>query len=162
MKSKILLLMLIISTSAFSQSITVEPSFGVSEIGKNVGESYGINVGYELNKVRTLYLSHDISNIKEKNLDIKYNLNKTTLLFSNKLAELNKVDLDMLVGFSYIVIEDKLPIDKNKFTGFDLGMCINFYSESKVSFGAKIVNTFSTVSPGGMRHSSFFVKFRLK
>jgi len=127
-KNIITLVMFALPLLGMSQSkVSVEASGGILNIGKDIGENYELGFNYHINEVSTLKLSGLASNMDNRASDIDYQVLKFSLHAERRLAGSDDIEMGLLFGASYLTIQDKLPLDKNDFTGLDLGLNINFF-----------------------------------
>ena len=139
--------------------LSVETSIGNLNIGKDRGENIELGVNYHFSERTTLKISGLGGKLENRPTDIDYQVLKFSLHGEQKIVPLENIELGVLLGFSYLTIEDELPLDKNDFTGFDLGLNINFYPKSDWGLGLKLVNTFAYEAPGGIIQTNVYVKY---
>jgi len=127
-KNIITLVMFALPLLGMSQSkVSVEASGGILNIGKDIGENYELGFNYHISELTTLKLSGLASNMDNRASDIDYQVLKFSLHAERRLAGSDSIEMGLLFGASYLTIQDKLPLDKNDFTGLDLGLNINFF-----------------------------------
>uniref|UniRef100_UPI00404B393B hypothetical protein n=1 Tax=Flavobacterium sp. TaxID=239 RepID=UPI00404B393B len=144
-----------IAQSKFS----IESTFGLLNLGKDSGENYELGVNYHFSENTALKLSGLSGNLNNKNSDIDYSLIKFSLHAEQSVATVKNIKLSFLFGFSYFSIDDDLPLDKNEFTGLDMGFNVDFYPDSDWGIGLKVVNTYAYKAPGGFRQANVFLKY---
>ncbi len=159
-KNIITLVMIALPLLGISQSkVSVETSIGNLNIGKDRGENIELGINYHFSEKTAIKLSGLGGKLENRPTNIDYQVLKFSLYGEQKILPVENIELGVLLGVSYIDIEDNLPLDKNQFTGLDLGMNINFYPKSNWGLGLKLVNTFAYEAPGGIIQTNVFVKY---
>lgn len=160
-KSIITLALIALPMFGLAQSkVSVEATGGILNIGKDIGENYELGFNYHISEVTTFKLSGLASNLDNRANDFGYQVLKFSLHAERRLAGSDDIEMGLLFGVSYLTVQDKLPLDKNDFTGLDLGLNINFFPKKKFSFGTKLVSTYAYEAPGGILQANGFVNYR--
>jgi hypothetical protein len=144
-----------IAQSKFS----IETTFGLLNLGKDSGENYELGVNYHFSENTALKLSGLSGSLDNKNSNIDYSLMKFSLHGEQSVVTVKNIELSFLFGFCYFSIDDDLPLDKNEFTGLDMGFNVDFYPKSDWGIGLKVVNTYAYEAPGGFRQANVFLKY---
>jgi len=140
--------------------VSVETSVGNLNIGKDRGENIELGINYHFSERATLKLSGLGGQLQNRPTDIDYQVLKFSLQGEQKIGSFEHIEFGLLLGISYISIQEKLPLDKNNFTGLDIGTNINFYPKSKWGLGVKLVSTYAYEAPGGILQANAFVSYR--
>jgi hypothetical protein len=140
--------------------ISAETSVGNLNIGKDRGENIELGINYHFSEQTALKLSGLVGQLENRPTNIDYQFLKLSLHGAQKIGSSKHIEFSLLFGFSYMTIENKLPLDKNNFTGIDIGTNINFYPKSKWGLGVKLVSTYAYDAPGGILQANGFVSYR--
>lgn len=161
MKKIIYLLFCINSFICLSQSrLSLGFDIGMLTIKKDYGLNSTAEIDYKISNNISVYSNCLFSKLNSDASDKSYNFSKIGI---GALYGLNK-DLDVnfssITGFSYVIFENNYLKD-NHGLGIDLGFLVSFKSSNRLSYGFKLINTFSTISNGGILQSNLFFKYNL-
>lgn len=140
--------------------ISAEGSFGNLMIGKDRGINYEVGINYHISEDAAIKLSGQSVNMENNDLDVKYDVMKISLGLENTMIATTNLSLSAILGISYISIDDKLPLEKNDFTGLDVGVHFLLQPQKPLSYGVKLVSTYAYQAPGGMLQSNAVVRYR--
>ncbi|CAM4088016.1 hypothetical protein FLAN108750_09570 [Flavobacterium antarcticum] len=162
MKKTIIILSLItLPLLGMAQSkISAETSFGNFNIGKDYGANVEVGVTYHFSEQTALKLSGLGGQLENRPTNIDYQVLKFALHSEQKIISSKQIEFCLLFGISYLSVENNLPLEKNDFTGIDLGTTINIFPKSKWGLGVKIVSTYAYDAPGGILQANGFVSYR--
>jgi hypothetical protein len=162
MKKRIIILTILFSTCLYSQS---KFAMGFSLNEQFVKKDRGINhegfITYNFNQDLAINAIVSYAEVKNKELDLKYTLDKYSILMSYDFAKTERTKLQSLFGFSYLNFDKKFLQNDNKGLGIDMGVQVTLSSKSKLNYGLKMVSTFSSIAPGGMFNAGVFFKYNL-
>ena len=163
MKTTFLFFLMLLSTSAFCQS-KFYIGFGLNQqlLKKDTGISYDGYVGYNFNEDIALNLFVTNSEMKSKDFDFNYKMDKYAVLVNYDFGKSKKSKFESVFGFSYLVIDKKLMLEKNSGLGFDLGFQTLFGLKNKLNYGFKIISTFNSIAPGGILNSGVLFRYNFK
>ncbi len=157
-----LMFFLLINYSTFSQSkISLNSSTGSLAIKKDFGLNYDFGIGYKISNRIQLNAETLISQLDKKEYDLKYDLQKYSININYNFLPDNKFYISSICGFSYINFDRKLVLDKNSGLGIDLGMNFGFNQNENFSYGFKLINSYNSISIGGILQSNIFFKYNL-
>jgi hypothetical protein len=162
MKTKTLVIALLFSTFLFSQS-KFSIGFGINEqfIKKDRGVNYEGFIGYKVNQDIAINLVGSNAEMKNKDLDINYKLDKYSILMNYDFAKSENSKLESIFGFSYLKFDKKLLEKNNTGLGIDVGVQTTFGLKNNLNYGLKLVSTYSNISPGGIFNAGAFLKYNL-
>ena len=159
-KNIITLVIIILPLLSISQSkISVETSIGNLEIGKDRGENVELGINYHFSEKTAIKLSGLGGKLENRPTEIDYQVLKFSLYGEQKILTVKNIELGALLGVSYIDIEENIPLGKNQFTGFDLGLNMFFNPNRNWGLGLKLVNTYAYDAQGGIRQANIFIKY---
>lgn len=160
MKKLILMIALILPTLLFSQSKwNVDIGGGTLLIKKDVGASAHFGIGYQASKHVMVDLNTAFSKLKNDDLDLKYDYNQIALGVEYNFIPESNLGISSVMGFSYVHFGDNIPLKHNDGLGIDLGIRLAYELSEHFNFGFKMVNTFASISPGGILLTDIFLRY---
>jgi len=160
MKTIFFVVALFFSISFYGQS-KFSLGFGLSNqsVSKDNGFSYEGNIGYDITSEMTLSLL--VSNAVMENKAIDYKIDKYGILLSYDFAKTDKLKLESLFGFSYLIFDKKILQSDNKDLGIDMGIQTTFGVKRRIKYGIRLMGTYSSIAPGAMLNTGVFFKTNL-
>ena len=160
-KNLLKLLLIFLSLNLFAQKkISTELAIGQQKVKKDIGPIYQVGVNYEFKNKSSISLSYAKSNLKNKELDINYDLISYNLNYNYGIMVSKYSSFESVMGISYIDFSNDFELDKNTGFGLNLGIRAN-YNKGNLGIGFFMINTYSDISPGGILSSSVVFKYKL-
>lgn len=162
MLRKILIIfsLLFLSYSGFAQSKwSTEAGGGTALIKKDVSPSVFFGIAYQVSEHVKINLSTLYANPKYEITNEKYDFNQVSLESEYSFTPQNNINISSIAGFSYVHFGSKIDLKHNDGIGMNLGVIVAFDNIEKISYGTRIVNTFSNVSYGGIFTANLFLRF---
>ena len=159
---KIVLAVLFISSPIllFSQSkLNIDVGGGSTIIKKDVSASALLALGYKVSdrikvSLNTIYSKPEYEITKEK-----FNFNQVSLEAEYSFIPESNINLSSILGFSYIHFGDEIELKKNDGIGVNLGVLLTFNNLDRFNYGFRIVNTYSSISYGGILSTNLFLRY---
>lgn len=135
--------------------------FGLStqSVSKDFGFSYEGSIGYDVTSDMTISLL--ASKTEMENKTVNYNIDKYGLLLSFDFAKSEKMKLESLFGFNYLIFDEKILQRDNKDMGIDIGIQTTFGLNRRIKYGVRLLGTYSSIAPGAMLNAGAFFKTNL-
>ena len=160
MKKLLLMIALSLPTLLFSQSKwNADIGGGTLIIKKDVGASAHFGIGYQASKHVMVNLNTVFSKPKSNDFDIKYDYNQVSLGVEYNFIPESNLGISSVMGFSYVHFGDNIPLKHNDGIGIDLGVRLAYELSEHFNFGFKMVNTYTSISPGGILLTDIFLRY---
>ena len=134
------------SQSKFALGFNLSEQFMQKDMGVNIE---GL-LSYNINSDITLVLSAANATMENKDLDLKYKLDKYAFQVNYDFGKSETSKFESIFGFSYVNFDKKLNLEDDNGLGIDLGVQVLFGLKNKLHYGIRVVSTYSSVAPGGI------------
>ncbi|EPR72269.1 hypothetical protein ADIWIN_2769 [Winogradskyella psychrotolerans RS-3] len=148
---------ILFAQSKFTLGFDLSEQFMQKDVGLNIE---GL-LGYNLNSDITLVLSASNATMENKDLDLKYKLDKYAFQVNYDFGKSESSKFESIFGFSYVNFDKKLNLEDDNGLGIDLGVQVLFGLKNKLHYGLRIVSTYSSISPGGVLNAGAIFKYNL-
>ncbi|MEP5256127.1 MAG: hypothetical protein ABJQ39_13780 [Winogradskyella arenosi] len=143
--------------SKFTLGFDLSEQFMQKDVGLNIEGLLGYNLSSDI----TLVLSASNATMENKDLDLKYKIDKYALHVNYDFGKSETSKLESIFGFSYVNFDKKLNLEDDNGLGIDLGVQAIFGLKGKLHYGLRIVSTYSSVAPGGILHAGAIFRYSL-
>lgn len=164
MKTKLLLVTFLLTSALYTYSqskFVIESGIGEQFVKNDRGEFYEGSLNYKISNRIYICLDATQAKLKNSDLNLSYELNKYAFHVNYGFSNSDNSAIESVLGFSYVHFDKNLNLPKNDGLGIDLGAKSTFGLKHKLNYGFKLVNTYSSISPGGIYNASIFFKYNL-
>lgn len=159
-KNIIALALLLASSTVLAQSKwNADFGGGTTIIKEDVSASVFLGFGYQTSERIKLNLNTIYSKPEFYITDKKYDFNQISLEAEYSFTPQSDINLASIMGFSYLHFGDDIDLENNDGLGINLGVLLAFNNLKKFNYGFRIVNTYSSISYGGIFSTNVFIRY---
>ena len=163
MKTRLFIISFFLLNSVLFSQSKLALGFNLSE--QFMQKDMGINIegllSYNINSDITLVLSAANATMENKDLDLKYKLDKYAFQVNYDFGKSEASKFESIFGFSYVNFDKKLNLEDDNGLGIDLGVQVLFGLKNKLHYGIRVVSTYSSVAPGGILNAGVIFRHSL-
>jgi len=154
------LIIMIFPTVFYGQSkLNVDAGGGTTIIKKDISASALLGLGYKVSdrikvNLNAIYSKPEFEITKEK-----FDFSQVSLEAEYSFIPENNINLSSILGFSYLHFGDGIELKNNDGIGVNLGVLLTFNNLERFNYGFRIVNTYSSISYGGILSSNIYLRY---
>jgi len=161
MKAKFITILFILSffISSGQSKFSFGASGGTIFVGDDSGLNYKFDAFYLMNENMEYQASFINSDIEASNIDFNmYIINLGVGL--NMFRSDSHLELQPILGFSFVSFDDELNLDDNSGLGGYFGANVIYDKNDKFNYGFNTQVTYASHAPGGIIQANLFLRYK--
>jgi|SRR5690554_593231 hypothetical protein len=136
----------------------IEAGTGMTVVRKDASVNGYFGIAYRVTNNMDLNLS-SIFAAPHINSSTRYNFYQVSFDAEYLFLPESNNSISSIMGFSYIHFDKNDKVDENNGIGLNLGVRVIFNNLKKFNYGFRIVNTYSSISYGGILSTNVFFRY---